>query len=65
MAKINFLQMFGVGSIPWSPLARGLLTRPLTEQTTRGNTDLYVITEACSPMVVLTLIIAVSEDTLL
>ncbi|KAF8219811.1 aryl-alcohol dehydrogenase [Tricholoma matsutake] len=33
------LKMFGVGSIPWSPLARGLLTRPLTEQTTRGNTD--------------------------
>ncbi|KAF8898192.1 Aldo keto reductase [Mucidula mucida] len=33
------LQHFGVGSIPWSPLARGLLTRPLSEQTKRGNTD--------------------------
>ena len=33
------LQLFGVGSIPWSPLARGLLTRPLNEKTIRGNTD--------------------------
>jgi len=34
------LKMFGVGSIPWSPLGRGLLTRPFNEQsTTRGNTD--------------------------
>ncbi|KAF9449634.1 aryl-alcohol dehydrogenase [Macrolepiota fuliginosa MF-IS2] len=33
------LKHFGVGSIPWSPLARGLLTRPLTEKTTRGDTD--------------------------
>ncbi|KDQ51257.1 hypothetical protein JAAARDRAFT_62660 [Jaapia argillacea MUCL 33604] len=33
------LKMFGVGSIPWSPLARGLLTRPLAEQTKRGVTD--------------------------
>lgn len=32
--------MFGVGCIPWSPLARGLLTRPLGEQTIRGQTDL-------------------------
>ena len=36
-------QLFGVGSIPWSPLARGLLTRPLADQTKRGSTDLYVI----------------------
>jgi len=36
------LKMFGVGSIPWSPLARGLLTRPLTigQQTKRGTTDM-------------------------
>ncbi|KAJ3482871.1 hypothetical protein NLI96_g6682 [Meripilus lineatus] len=33
------LKMFGVGSIPWSPLARGLLTRPLSAQSTRGETD--------------------------
>ncbi|KAF5320800.1 hypothetical protein D9619_001960 [Psilocybe cf. subviscida] len=33
------LKLFGVGSIPWSPLARGLLTRPLTEKTIRANTD--------------------------
>ncbi|KAF9441658.1 Aldo/keto reductase, partial [Macrolepiota fuliginosa MF-IS2] len=36
------LKYFGVGSIPWSPLARGLLTRPLTEKTARGNTDLLI-----------------------
>ncbi|KAG2129735.1 aryl-alcohol dehydrogenase [Suillus clintonianus] len=35
------LKMFGVGCIPWSPLARGLLTRPLQvgEQTIRRKTD--------------------------
>ncbi|KAL6308541.1 aryl-alcohol dehydrogenase [Sparassis latifolia] len=33
------LKMFGVGAIPWSPLARGILTRPLGEQTKRGETD--------------------------
>jgi len=33
------LKHFGVGSIPWSPLARGFLTRPLGEQTKRGDTD--------------------------
>ena len=33
-------QHFGVGSIPWSPLARGLLTRPLgVVTTTRGGVD--------------------------
>ena len=36
------LQYFGVGCTPWSPLARGLLTRPLSEQTKRGLTDMYV-----------------------
>ncbi|KAH7923715.1 aryl-alcohol dehydrogenase [Leucogyrophana mollusca] len=36
------LKLFGVGSIPWSPLARGLLTRPLGEQTIRGKTDLTI-----------------------
>ncbi|KAI0806712.1 aryl-alcohol dehydrogenase [Fomes fomentarius] len=33
------LKLFGVGSIPWSPLARGLLTRPLDAESRRGNTD--------------------------
>ncbi|KAI0806702.1 aryl-alcohol dehydrogenase [Fomes fomentarius] len=33
------LKLFGVGSIPWSPLARGLLTRPLDEESRRGNSD--------------------------
>ena len=34
--------MFGVGCIPWSPLARGLITRPLSEQSTRGSTDWFI-----------------------
>ncbi|MGB8960778.1 MAG: aldo/keto reductase [Pseudonocardiaceae bacterium] len=29
----------GIGAIPWSPLARGRLTRPWTEQTARSETD--------------------------
>ena len=32
-------QLFGVGSIPWSPLGRGLLTRPVGAETTRGKSD--------------------------
>lgn len=32
----------GVGSIPWSPLGRGLLTRDWDESTTRSNTDRLV-----------------------
>jgi len=36
------LKHFGVGSIPWSPLARGLLTRPLGVTTTRGGTDRWI-----------------------
>ncbi len=34
-------QMLGVGSMPWSPLAKGLLTRPLSAQATtiRGKGD--------------------------
>ncbi|KAH9947234.1 aryl-alcohol dehydrogenase [Amylocystis lapponica] len=36
------LKMYGVGSIPWSPLGRGLLTRPMGEKTTtRSNTDAF------------------------
>jgi len=33
------LKYFGVGSIPWSPLARGLLSRPLDATTKRGGVD--------------------------
>ncbi|KAJ7219379.1 NADP-dependent oxidoreductase domain-containing protein [Mycena pura] len=33
------LKHFKVGSIPWSPLGRGLLTRPLSEQSKRGGVD--------------------------
>ena len=44
------LNHFGVGIIPWSPLARGLLTRPLKTDavTTRGNNDLCVSLNALS-----------------
>ncbi|KAG0702473.1 aryl-alcohol dehydrogenase [Suillus ampliporus] len=41
------LKMFGVGSIPWSPLARGALTRPLGQQTSRGQSDWQVHWELC------------------
>ena len=36
--------MFGVGSIPWSPLGRGLLTRTSRDATIRGKTDLFSTT---------------------
>jgi len=36
------LKHFGVGSIPWSPLARGLLTRPSSESTHRSKVDGYI-----------------------
>ena len=35
------LKLFGVGSIPWSPLARGMLTRPVDTESKRGNTDWF------------------------
>lgn len=35
-------QMFGVAAIPWCALGRGILTRPLSVQTKRGETDKYV-----------------------
>lgn len=34
------LKLFGVGSTPWSPLARGFLTRPLKDTSLRSKTDL-------------------------
>lgn len=37
------LKHLGVGSIPWSPLARGFLARPLGEQSKRGETDVYAL----------------------
>ncbi|KAF9501765.1 aryl-alcohol dehydrogenase [Pleurotus eryngii] len=36
------LKLFGVGAIPWSPLARGMLCRPLSEKTHRKETDPYL-----------------------
>ncbi|KAG6809998.1 hypothetical protein H0H92_013780 [Tricholoma furcatifolium] len=36
------LKLFGAGAIPWSPLARGLLTRPLDGTSKRGETDFFV-----------------------
>jgi aryl-alcohol dehydrogenase-like predicted oxidoreductase len=39
LALIRCCKLFGVGSIPWSSLGRGLLTRPLDDQTKRGSTD--------------------------
>lgn len=33
------LKHFNVGSIPWSPLARGLTARPIVDGTTRGESD--------------------------
>ena len=35
-------QWFNVASIPWSPIARGLLCRPLTEATKRTETDPFL-----------------------
>ena len=47
------LNHFGVGVIPWSPLARGLLTRPFKtdEVTTRGSTDLCVSLDALCALI--------------
>ncbi|KAF4611799.1 hypothetical protein D9613_003710 [Agrocybe pediades] len=43
------LKYFGVGSITWSPLARGLLSRPFAEQTKRSTTDFGMPLFANSP----------------
>lgn len=37
---LPLLKHLGVGCIPWSPLARGLLTRPWGEVSTRSTTEL-------------------------
>ncbi|QRV87476.1 aldo/keto reductase family protein [Ceratobasidium sp. AG-Ba] len=49
--KYNFYQHFGVGVIPWSPLARGFLTKPVSAQetTTRAETDKFRGTFAKHP----------------
>ncbi|KAG8757505.1 hypothetical protein FRC12_010286 [Ceratobasidium sp. 428] len=37
------LKLFGTGMIPWSPLSRGILSRPLNDETTnRAKTDAWV-----------------------
>lgn len=36
---VPLLQDLGVGMIPWSPLGRGFLTRPVSEQTKRMEHD--------------------------
>ncbi|KAJ3541586.1 hypothetical protein NM688_g6062 [Phlebia brevispora] len=36
------LKMFNVGCIPWSPLARGILTKPVQEDSVRKNTDYFM-----------------------
>jgi aryl-alcohol dehydrogenase-like predicted oxidoreductase len=36
------LKHLGVGAIPWSPLARGLTTRPVGAETTRTGSDRMV-----------------------
>lgn len=35
------LQDMGVGMIPWSPLARGFLARPVEAETARGQADIF------------------------
>lgn len=39
---IPFCKETGVGLIPWSPIARGVLTRPWAEKSTRSETDKYL-----------------------
>ncbi|KAI0057909.1 aryl-alcohol dehydrogenase [Artomyces pyxidatus] len=36
------LEHFGVGIIPWSPLARGLVARPMGTDTLRGSTEGWI-----------------------
>lgn len=43
------LKLFGVGSVPWSPLSRGLLTRPLGTGSKRGDSDWYAVTSLYLP----------------
>ncbi|KAI0669362.1 Aldo/keto reductase [Trametes maxima] len=36
------LKQFGIGAIPWSPLARGKLARPFAADTKRAKTDRFI-----------------------
>lgn len=42
---LPMLKHFGVGCIPWSPLARGILTRPISKakESARAASDLCVL----------------------
>jgi hypothetical protein len=46
-----FSQHFGVGAIPWSPIARGLLTRPLSQSSDskRGETERLITVYKSAP----------------
>ena len=39
LEMLPMLKHFGVGVIPWSPVARGATTRPLSDTTDRAKTD--------------------------
>lgn len=39
---MSFLQHLGVGCIPWSPLGRGVLTRPWDDMSVRSESDIRV-----------------------
>ncbi|KAG8943123.1 hypothetical protein FRC04_003203 [Tulasnella sp. 424] len=39
---VPLLQDLGVGMIPWSPLARGFLTRKVSEESVRGQSDQFL-----------------------
>jgi aryl-alcohol dehydrogenase-like predicted oxidoreductase len=39
---IPYCQATGVGLIPWSPLARGVLARPWDEKSTRSESDAFL-----------------------
>ncbi|TFY81145.1 hypothetical protein EWM64_g2867 [Hericium alpestre] len=41
------LKHFGVGSIPWSPLGRGVLTHPFGRKTARTGSDMLVFSSMC------------------
>ncbi|KAG8927828.1 hypothetical protein FRC01_006883 [Tulasnella sp. 417] len=48
---VPLLQDLGVGMIPWSPLAGGLLTRRVTGESVRGQTDPYVKNAPTEPFI--------------
>ncbi|KIO21967.1 hypothetical protein M407DRAFT_122619 [Tulasnella calospora MUT 4182] len=48
---VPLLQDMGVGMIPWSPLAGGLLTRRISDESVRGQTDPYVKSAPTEPFI--------------